>query len=173
MPTNLELKARYPSMAEAHACAAGCGAVRGGTLIQQDMYFRVPKGRLKLRETEGESAELIYYERTETTAERWSRFTREQVGEPGELRRILTEALGVLAVVRKRRELYLLNDARIHIDTVEDLGTFVEFEVTTGEAPASVATMKRLRSAFAIGDDSIVKVSYSDLILAKRISGGS
>jgi adenylate cyclase, class 2 len=173
MPTNLELKARYPSTQKAHACAAGCGAAKAGTLLQQDTYFRVPRGRLKLREAGEGSAELIYYERAETTAERWSRFTREHVGEPGGVKRVLTEAFGILAVVRKKRELYLFKDARIHIDTVDDLGTFVEFEVTAGETPASVATMKQLRSAFEIGDESVVKVSYSDLILAKRISDGS
>ena len=172
MPTNLELKARYPSPQKAHACAAAIGAGRRGLLIQQDTYFRVPRGRLKLRETERETAELIYYERTEESPERWSRFTREPVTEPAGLAHVLTEAFGVLAVVRKRRELYIFRDARIHIDDVEGLGTFVEFEVTGGETPASVATMRELRNAFGIGDDSVIKVSYSDMILEKRISAG-
>ena len=173
MPTNLELKARYPSPHKAHECAAACGAVRQGTLIQQDTYFRVPRGRLKLREAEGETAELIYYERSEEGTERWSRFTREPVGEPGGLVHVLEDAFGVLAVVRKRRELYLFRDARIHIDDVEGLGTFVEFEVTGGETPATLVTMTELRGAFGICDDSLIKVSYSDMILAKRISGGA
>lgn len=172
MPTNLELKARYPSHQKAHACAVACGAARGGLLIQQDMYFRVPRGRLKLREAEGETAELIYYERSEETTERWSRFTREPVAGPAAIAHVLTEAFGVLAIVRKRRELYIFRDARIHIDDVEGLGTFVEFEVTGGETPETVATMRELREAFGIGDDSVVKVSYSDMILAKRISAG-
>ena len=172
MPTNLELKARYTSPQKAHARARACGAAPHGTLIQKDTYFRVPRGRLKLRETEGETAELIYYERSEETTERWSRFTRERVAGPAGLARVLTEAFGVLAVVRKRRELYILRDARIHIDDVEGLGTFVEFEVTGGETPATIATMRELRDAFGIGDESVVKVSYSDMILAKRISPG-
>jgi predicted adenylyl cyclase CyaB len=173
MPTNLELKARYPSPRKAHASArALAGAERRGLLIQQDTYFRVPRGRLKLREAEGAGAELIYYERNEESAERWSRFTREPVTEPAGLARVLTDAFGVLAVVRKRRELYIYRDARIHIDDVEGLGTFVEFEVTGGETPASIATMSELRSAFDIGDDAVIKVSYSDMILAKRISAG-
>ena len=172
MPTNLELKARYPSPREAQACAAALGASRSGLLIQQDTYFRIPRGRLKLREAEGETAELIYYERTEESAERWSRFTREPVTAPAGLVHVLTDAFGVLAVVRKRRELYIFRDARIHIDDVEGLGTFVEFEVTGGETPASVATMRELRNAFGIGEESVIKVSYSDMILEKRISAG-
>ena len=51
------------------------GAARHGTLLQRDTYFRVPRGRLKLRESDGETAELIYYERSEETGERWSRFS--------------------------------------------------------------------------------------------------
>jgi predicted adenylyl cyclase CyaB len=173
MPTNLELKARYPSLQKAHERAAACGAARHGTHLQQDTYFRVPRGRLKLRETEGETPELIYYERSEETNERWSRYTREQVTEAGGISRVLSGAFGVLAVVRKRRELYLFRDARIHIDDVEGLGTFVEFEVTGGENPASVATMRELRDVFGIDDGSVIKVSYSDMILAKRISDGT
>lgn len=173
MPTNLELKARYPSSRKAHECARASGAAPRGLLVQQDTYFRVPRGRLKLREAEGETAELIYYERAEESAERWSRFTREPVTEPAGLVRVLTEAFGVLAVVKKKRELYIFRDARIHIDEVEGLGTFVEFEVTGGETPASVATMRELRNAFGIGDDSVIKVSYSDMILEKRISDGT
>ena len=172
MPTNLELKAQYPSPGQAHERARAMGAARHGTLLQRDTYFRVPRGRLKLRESDGETAELIYYERSEETGERWSRFTRAPVTEAGGLLHLLSEAFGVLAVVRKRRELYLFRDARIHIDDVEELGTFVEFEVTGGESPATLATMRELRAAFGIGDESVIKVSYSDMILAKRISGG-
>ncbi len=172
MPTNLELKARYPSPQKAHACARAVGAARRGLLVQQDTYFRVPRGRLKLREAGGGTAELIYYERSEESTERWSRFTREPVTGPAGIARVLTEAFGVLAVVRKKRELYVFRDARIHIDDVEGLGTFVEFEVTGGETPASVATMRELRNAFDIGDGIVIKVSYSDMILAKRISPG-
>jgi len=173
MPANLELKARYPSRERALSCAAACGAVFRGTLLQTDTYFRVPRGRLKLRESEGNAAELIYYERSEETPERWSRFTREQVTPAAGLRRVLSEAFGVLAVVRKSRELYIFRDARIHIDQVEGLGTFLEFEVTGGETRETASTMRDLRNAFAVEDESVIKASYSDLILAKRISRGS
>jgi len=173
MPTNLELKARYPSPQRAHERAASCGAEPRGTLIQQDTYYRVPHGRLKLREAAGETPELIYYERQEETSERWCTFLREPVAGAAGIGAILAAAFGILAVVRKRRDLYLFRDARIHIDDVEDLGTFVEFEVTGGRAPATARTMRELREAFGIGDESVVKGSYSDMIAAKRISGGT
>jgi len=171
MPTNLELKARYASPQKAHRCAASCGAARQPDLVQQDTYYRVPRGRLKLREAQGEPPELIYYERSAESTERWSRFIREPVADAAGIGQILEAAFGVLAVVRKRREVYLFRDARIHIDDVEELGTFVEFEVTGGKTPATAGTMKELRAAFCIDDESVIKVSYSDMIIAKRISG--
>jgi adenylate cyclase class 2 len=135
MPVNLELKARYASAQDAHARALSCSGQPAALLLQRDTYFRVPRGRLKLRETEAVCAELIYYERAEESAERWSHFVREDVTEPAGLLHVLTEAFGVLAVVRKQRTLYLFRDARIHVDEVEGLGTFVEFEVTGGKTP--------------------------------------
>jgi len=170
MALNLELKARTAASAPARARALAHGAAAAGTLIQVDTYLAVPRGRLKLRAIEGAGAELIYYERDEATPERWSRYTREPVGEPAGLLRVLTAAFGVLAVVRKRRDLFLWRDARIHVDDVEGLGSFLEFEVTGGETPATTATMRELREAFGVAEEDVVKCSYSDMILAKRIS---
>jgi len=170
---NLELKARTASAAEARRLALDCGASPSGTLLQEDTYFRVPRGRLKLREARGSPAELIYYERDEETPERWSRYTREEVGDAGGLKRVLAAAFGVLAVVIKRRELYMFRDARIHVDDVEGLGTFLEFEVTGGETPATEETMRDLRAAFGVAPEDVLKCSYSDMIPAKRISPGA
>ena len=144
-----------------------------GTLVQIDTYFTVPRGRLKLRETDGADAELIFYEREEETDERWSRYERERVEDPASLKRLLEAALGVRAVVRKKRDLYLIRDARIHVDDVEGLGAFVEFEVTGGETAEREATMRQLRAALAVAPEEILKCSYSDMIGAKRISAGA
>jgi adenylate cyclase class IV len=47
-------------------------------------------------------------------------------------------ALGVLAVVKKRRTLLSLDATRIHLDNVDGLGDFIEFEVpVTGDDDAA------------------------------------
>ena len=173
MAVNLELKARTASSESARALAVRCGASPAGTLLQEDTYFTVARGRLKLREIRGTGAELIYYERDEATPERWSQYTRETVSEPAGVKRVLARAFGVLAVVRKRRDLFLFRDARIHVDDVDGLGSFLEFEVTGGETSATEATMRDLREAFAVRAEDILKCSYSDMIGAKRISAGA
>ena len=59
----VELKARVGDHDFLRKSLSALGAERVGTFRQTDSYFRVPEGRLKLREVEdGGTAELIYYE---------------------------------------------------------------------------------------------------------------
>lgn len=41
----------------------------------------------------------------------------------------LSEAIGVLGVVKKTRQLFIVEQTRIHLDRVDGLGNFVELEV--------------------------------------------
>jgi adenylate cyclase class 2 len=168
MAKNLELKARIRSVADAEAAASACGATFGGTLHQSDTYFDVPRGRLKLREIDGEEAELIFYERPEDRPERWSNYERIPCADPARLKAALEAAVGIRVVVKKARRLYQYRQSRIHIDTVEGLGTFLEFEVQDSDAAESEALMKLLRDAFAVRGDDIVRASYADLVYGKN-----
>ena len=173
MPRNLELKATLPSVETARAAARRCGAQFESVLNQEDTYFNVGRGRLKLRVIEREGAELIYYERPETDLERWSTYSTVRIGDPDTLKRQLSSALGIRVVVKKKRELFLLDGARIHIDEVEGLGTFLEFEVPVRDEADAVRAMKYLRVQFMVEEASIFTQSYSDLILAKTEGLGS
>lgn len=51
------------------------------------------------------------------------------------------ETLGVLVVVEKVRRLLLWHNARIHLDKVRDLGTFIEIEAVAD--PASDLSIER------------------------------
>ena len=79
-------------------------------------------------------------------------------------RALLETTLGVRACVRKRREVWLYRNARIHLDTVEGLGTFVEIQVvvTTGMVQAR-ALMSELRGALEIRAKDLFAGSYSDM----------
>jgi len=167
MPRNLELKASVQSLELTRSRARDCGATFEDTLIQVDTYFNVSHGRLKLRQIAGQGAELIYYERHETTSERWSTYSTVDVQAPDVLKDQLTSALGVRAVVSKRRELYLFDGARIHIDDVQGLGSFLEFEVPAFAQREASKKMKFLREQFLVTEPSIFAGSYCDLILAK------
>ncbi len=172
MPVNLELKAGIASIAAARKTALDAGGEFRGTMRQTDTYFVVAHGRLKLREIEGGEAELISYDRPESDQTRWSRFVKTPVPDPAVMREMLSAALGVLATVRKTRDLFILDGSRIHLDSVESLGTFLEFEVPAGADNAEEArvAMDALRKTFAIRDCDVFLHSYSDLILSRNAS---
>lgn len=167
MPLNIELKARLADIDFARSTARNAGAVEHGILIQTDTYFRAARGRLKLREIAGHTAELIFYERPSRIEARRSRYRRVELPEPAVLREMLEMALGVFSIVRKRRELWLLENVRIHLDEVEDLGTFVELEAIV-DAKHDEETCHRqideLSSAFAISATDLVAGSYGELV---------
>ena len=163
---NIELKARCANLQRAAEVAVSLGASRAGELRQLDTYFHFSHGRLKLRETDGRGAELIAYERADDPAFRGSDYYVIPVSHPPEMKAALSKKLGLRGEVRKRRELFLWHNVRIHLDDVAGLGTFIEFEAVISPAddePVSLERLARLTEALAIRDEDRIAVSYSDL----------
>ena len=96
---------------------------------QEDTFFRVPAGRLKLRKLAPDRGELIFYRRPDQPGPKCSDYSISVTSEPDTLRDVLAAALGDAGVVIKERWLYLVDQTRIHLDRVERLGDFVELEV--------------------------------------------
>lgn len=164
---NLELKARDSNPEVTAARCLNLGAVSAGTLEQRDTYFAARHGRLKLRT--GESSELIAYHRPDDAEPAESAYVRATVSEPGSLAEALDAALGTVVVVSKRRQLFLWEGVRIHLDDVDELGSFVEFEAVlpdAGDETTAAGKLARLRASLEIADDALVSVGYADLLLA-------
>jgi predicted adenylyl cyclase CyaB len=142
--------------------------VKQGVLHQTDTYFNVPKGRFKLRDEKAKGAYAIYYERGEKSTQRWSTYHTLAVPKHKEFRAFMKKALGVKVEVIKKRELWLWQNARIHLDTVTGLGSYIEIEVVVekGEAQAQ-RVMDDLLAEFKVGKKDFIKKSYSDLLLKK------
>ena len=85
--------------------------------------------------------ELIAYLRPDRTSARTSEFQWLPADDAAGVRTLLEQMIGVRACVRKRREVWLYENARIHLDTVDGLGRFVEIEVvvTQGMTQARAA----------------------------------
>jgi adenylate cyclase class IV len=167
---NLEIKARVTSLADIRRrLRASADATRSAILRQTDWYFRVPRGRLKLRQVGSRrDAELIAYLRADRTYARTSEFQRLPAPDAAGTRRLLEHMLGASACVRKRREVWLYRNARIHLDTVESLGQFIEVEVVVTEGmPQARALMTELRGVLGISSKDLVAGSYGQLT-AKR-----
>ena len=166
---NVELKATDPDPERSLRIALDLGAEDRGVLVQRDTYFRVPEGRLKLREETPGGAVLIQYARDDRPEARESRYRITPVEDPETLRRSLEEALGTLVVVDKERRLLLWEGVRIHLDTVRGLGCFLELE---GVAPEDSDLsgehdrVAQLSEALGLDGSRILADSYSDRVLA-------
>ncbi len=164
---NIEFKARDPDPERTLRTALAAGAQDAGWLAQTDTYFNVPHGRLKLRE-ESDGAHLIAYQRPDDPTARESCYRLVPTDDPAGLRDALTVALGVLVVVKKKRHLLLWQNVRIHLDTVHNLGQFIELEAIAD--PTSDLTSERqltadLQARLGITPERIAAFSYSDELI--------
>lgn len=163
---NVEIKARLRDRDRALAVCAEIGAAPQGDLHQMDTYFRVPSGRLKLRDYGDGRAELIHYHRPDVAGAKLSEYEVVPC-EPG-LAGLLSRALGVVTVVEKTRTLSLWKSVRIHLDLVAGLGDFLEFEAVLGEMDDDAAGQGQiawLRERFAVRDEDLLSTSYLEMML--------
>lgn len=129
MPRNIEIKARIASVEALRPRAEALAGAPAQLIVQDDSFFRVPQGRLKLREFADGSAELIHYHRADSPEAKASDYVRAPVPEPAALREALARACGLRGRVQKQRWLCLVGTTRIHLDRVQGLGDFMELEV--------------------------------------------
>ncbi len=171
---NIELKADVSDFTRVRRILRRLRARREpGTLAQTDRYFEVPNGRLKLRRLEGATGgELIFYVRADETKPRTSEYQTLVTSDAAGLLRLLKAMFEPGETVRKRRELWLIGDTRIHLDEVARLGRFLEIEapVTRGPARARQA-MRSLVAELGIARTDVIAGSYSDM-LARRMRNG-
>lgn len=166
---NLELKVRHDKLGEVQWRTESLGAVNLGLAHEVDTYFQVPRGRLKLRQKDTEPQDLlIYYHRPDKASSRCSDYHLVHTDNYGPLKELLTAAFGILVVVVKDRHLYMYGDTRIHLDTVQDLGTFVELEtlVRDGSEFDAVGEHEHVKQALDLDSRRAIPVSYSNLLLA-------
>ncbi|MGD2201227.1 MAG: class IV adenylate cyclase [Candidatus Bathyarchaeota archaeon] len=160
----LELKASLRSLTQARCKVKGLGAHLQGTYRQVDTYFNVHEGRLKLREVDDEpTSQLVYYDREDLPGLKESDIVLLETDDPGTLKTILERALGVKVIVTKLREIYRYQGTQIHLDEVEDLGTFIEFERRITDLPQDRRVLEELMDVLGIRPGDLVKGSYSDL----------
>ena len=163
----MELKSRLADLEAAREVAQSIATKELGLQEQVDTYFHCPKGRLKLRQVEHTPAQLVWYARPDEEGPKASDYRLVPVTNPETLKAALASAYGIWCVVRKRREIYLYHNVRIHLDEVDDLGTFLEFEAVLGPNVDEELGRKQLadlRRRFSILDEDLLAVSYSDLL---------
>lgn len=167
---NVEIKALSNNAAFIREYLQKAGADFKGTDVQTDTYFKVPSGRLKLRQGKIEN-NLIWYERPNQEGPKQSDFMLTAVQDGEALKAILQKALGVKVTVTKTREIYYIDNVKFHIDELEGLGSFVEIEAGNKLADVPVEKLDEqcrfYMEEFGIKEVDLLSHSYSDMFLEK------
>ena len=167
----LELKARIKDISVARRKLVDLKALYIGTFHQIDTYFNAPKGRLKVREVEGsDKSEIIYYERMDVSGPKRSDVTIIEVQKPESFKIFLGKVLGKKIVIDKNRDIFRHKGTQIHLDIVQNLGKFIEYEREIKDLYKDHKILQELIKKFEIKNKDLFKGSYSDLILEKVIN---
>lgn len=179
---NIEYKAELRDLPLARAIAARIGATPAEVMQQTDTYYRIADARMKRRDIafveEAEygqrvigserMTEYIRYERRDDARARISEYT---VWTPEKFRELFGQSDPPVAqVVRKIRELLLYHGVRIHLDVVEGLGMYIEFEApVTADRPEGRCRelVAELIEAFRPVMGEPIARSYADLLAEK------
>ncbi|HKD65600.1 MAG TPA: class IV adenylate cyclase [Candidatus Binataceae bacterium] len=165
---NVEIKARCPDLAAMSRAVGAAGAVFERSIEQIDTYFTARNGRLKLRREDGVDRSLIFYRRPDDSSPKVSSYDLMTIAPHQHVGSLLEQALGIKIVVRKRRQLWRLDNIRIHLDEVEGLGAFIEFEVEVlpgRDVPGCRIQAEELLRRLGIPEANLLAGSYSDLML--------
>ncbi|MEO8406766.1 MAG: class IV adenylate cyclase [Chitinophagaceae bacterium] len=168
---NIEIKARIDNADEIRKYLKEHGAQFKGTDEQTDTYFNVTTGRLKLREGNIEN-NLIFYERADQAGPKSSSFQLVKIEDAKGLKESLTKSIGVKVVVKKRRDIYYIENVKFHIDEVPGLGAFAEIEAGNILADLSAEKLQQqcdfYMKELGIKTENLVKISYSDMLLEQE-----
>ena len=166
MPQNLEIKLKLQSHDSALLVLNNLNAEFVKIINQKDIYYKSTGALLKLR-IEDDNESLIKYNRDEKNPDRFSDYEVIYFKSTG-TESFFNSLFEIEAIVEKKRSLYLYKNTRIHLDTVKNLGDFMEFEtlVINGQEDAR-SRFNFLIEKFGIDINKQIKCSYRDLIINK------
>jgi len=167
MPANIEIKAHARDFETIRSRAEKLSDSVMEIIPQEDIFFNVPQGRLKLRILAPDSAQLIYYTRPDQEGPKRSDYHIAHTSDPDNLKRVLELAYGIRGVVKKTRYLYLVGQTRVHLDDVDDLGHFMELEVVMKEGQSDAVGQEiaeGLMASLGVERSDLLEGAYMDMI---------
>ncbi|MBI4571229.1 MAG: class IV adenylate cyclase [Chloroflexi bacterium] len=165
---NRELKHYCPDFRPIRRLLRRIDATPRGTRRQVDYFYHLPDGsrRLKLRVQHGGQTLIYYYDRYGQKS-RSVEFQLFEVRDP-QLRKVLETALGVRAVVRKRRELWMKGATKFHLDRVAGVGQVFEVEIEARRGDGAARQLARYRELFGPHLGRAIRGSNEDLVSAHQ-----
>lgn len=165
--TNIEIKARIHKPKDITRILTRIQAVRERTEKQLDTYFAVDNGRLKLREIDGHESKLIQYFRNQEVTPKQCNYAIVRIQNAEKFGHMLNRVHGIYQQVSKIREYWTWNQVKIHLDQVEGLGNFIEFEAIVGNFQLHMDAEDKfiyLMSQFNIQPDDVLHTDYAEMM---------
>lgn len=168
MAENIEIKAvlHDPASVE-ERIKHYTGNDMSAVLLQADTFYKSPFGRIKIRTINNNINELIFYYRPDSAVVRKCKYYRFKLYFPRVIKGFLKKFFGIRSKVEKERRLYLYENTRIHLDTVKNLGSFIEFEYVvdrTHPEEKGYEIVKELMNKAGVTEKDIISVSYIDML---------
>lgn len=143
------------------------------TLEQVDTYFLLGETKIKIRE-EKKRSELIIYFRKMKKGTRESRYYRLPLSFHNlpAVKGLFSLVFGVKVRVVKTRDLYIYKNTRIHIDSTNNLGNFVELETVCKDPLCDKEyhdEHEEIKKKLALNEYKTIAGSYSDLLWQKKL----
>ncbi|NQV17888.1 MAG: GNAT family N-acetyltransferase [Armatimonadetes bacterium] len=169
---NIEIKARCSNKEQIRKILKNKSADFKGIDRQIDTYYKVKKGRLKLREGNIENC-LIYYDREDISGPKKSDVILFPVQKNSSLKQIFLNSFEILVRVKKTREIYFIDNIKFHLDGVENLGNFVEIEAIDKNGKIGAKTLlkqcQEYLNLFKIKEQDLIENSYNDMLLENEL----
>lgn len=149
---------------------------------QIDTYFSVSRGRLKIRQGNIEKC-MVFYNRNDQETPKLSEVMLYQFEDDkanadnvdsNTLKDMLVASCGIKAIVDKKRNIYRDKNrkAKLHVDEVDGLGSFVEIEIIDKKGVMDEDVMQGYcqyyMNLFGVQESDLVSESYSDMILKQE-----
>ncbi len=167
MGKNIEIKAHYSDFDFFLKKLSDLPHRYEGLDVQTDTFFQTPSGRLKLRESSLYGTFLIPYMRSDQEGPKESNYALIEIKDYAKAKVLLSAILGEKVVVKKKRQIYIYQNVRIHFDTVENLGSFMEFEAVIGnddDIEENQKKLEQLMAYFGIKQDDLIAAAYADML---------
>jgi len=167
MPSNIEIKARVRDFSHFKTRAEKLSDAPLEVINQEDVFFNIRSGRLKLRILAKDRGQLIHYNRPDQDGPKRSDYQIYETSNPESLRNVLALSYGVRGIVKKVRYLYMVGQTRIHLDDVEGLGQFMELEVVMQEGQSDAdgqSIAEGLMAGLGVESNDLLNVAYMDLL---------
>ncbi|VDL71580.1 unnamed protein product [Nippostrongylus brasiliensis] len=168
MHQSIVLKARVDDIEQAENAIFDLTESLGTFFVQEDVYFNVPNGNLKLRIMHpNRCGQLIYNSLSNKSDHKLSESQVTEVEDVLSIRATLSAALGERGTITKKRRVFTMDDVRIYLDDVDQIGQFIDIAVTlnSSQSDSCYARAKEIRERLNISEDAVVPVAYLDMMM--------